>query len=165
MTRGAEIARLVLRGVVGSTMIAHGVRHGRTLDGTAGWFERIGFRQPELQARLSSVMEVGAGGAILAGAATPAAGAAVIGTMAVAARTVHLPNGFFVINEGYEHVLAVAGATAALSALGPGRYSVDNMLGLATKLSGPRAFIGTVALGLGGAAVQLATFWRKPSAP
>ena len=46
MSNGSEIARLVLRGVVGSTMIAHGVRHGRTLEGTAGWFKRIGFREP-----------------------------------------------------------------------------------------------------------------------
>jgi len=27
-------------------MIAEGVRHGRTLDGTARWFGSIGFRQP-----------------------------------------------------------------------------------------------------------------------
>ncbi|MDT4951147.1 MAG: putative oxidoreductase, partial [Pseudonocardiales bacterium] len=31
-------------------MIAHGLRHGRTLDGTAGWFESIGFKEPRLQA-------------------------------------------------------------------------------------------------------------------
>src|SRR5690349_19162036 len=107
MSAGAEISRLVLRSVVGSTMIAHGVRHGRSLEGTARWFGGIGFREPKLQARLSAAVEVGAGAALLAGAATPVASAAVVGTMAVAARTVHVQNGYFVIDEGYEYVLAL----------------------------------------------------------
>jgi putative oxidoreductase len=47
---GIELARWTLLAVVGGTMIAHGVRHGRTLEGTAGWFGSIGFRQPKLQA-------------------------------------------------------------------------------------------------------------------
>lgn len=41
--------------------------------------------------------------ALLAGAATPLAGSAVVGTMAVAARSVHLENGFFITAEGYEY--------------------------------------------------------------
>lgn len=40
---GIDVARWTLRAVIGGTMIAHGVRHGRTLDGTAGWFGSIGF--------------------------------------------------------------------------------------------------------------------------
>jgi putative oxidoreductase len=51
MKSGAETARLLLRAVVGGTMIAHGVRHGRTPDGTARWFDGIGFRQPSLRAQ------------------------------------------------------------------------------------------------------------------
>ena len=81
---------------------------------------------------------MGAGGAILAGVGTPGASAAVIGTMAAAGRTVHASNGYFVINEGYEYVLAVASAAAALAALGAGRFSVDSLLGQHERLSGPR---------------------------
>ena len=80
MSAGTEISRLVLSGIVGSTMIAHGVRDGRSLEGTAGRFGKIGFRETELQARLSAAVEVGAGAAVLAlglgelaGAATPVA--------------------------------------------------------------------------------------------
>ena len=46
----AGLAQLLLRGVLGGTMIAHGVRHARSLDGTARSFESIGFRQPRLRA-------------------------------------------------------------------------------------------------------------------
>src|SRR5262245_48766690 len=102
-------------------MITHGVRHGRTLDGTAGWFRSIGFRQARLQAQLSAAVEIGAGTALVAGAGTPLAASAVVGTMGVAARTVHLPNGFFVNAEGYEYVMNLAIASTALAALGPGR--------------------------------------------
>src|ERR1700733_12767983 len=48
------VARLALRGVIGSTMIAHGVKHARSLEGTAGWFNSIGFREAELQAKASA---------------------------------------------------------------------------------------------------------------
>jgi putative oxidoreductase len=160
---GADFARLLLRGVIGSTMIAHGVRHARSLEGTAGWFDSIGFKQAELQARTSAAVEIGAGTAVLAGAATPLASAAVIGTMAVAARSVHAPNGFFITNEGYEYVLALSGMAASLAALGPGRYSVDARLPRRWRRSGSRAGLASVGLGLAGAAAQLAFFWRKPA--
>jgi len=87
---GRDVASLVLRAAIGGTMVAHGIRHGRTLDGTAGWFGSIGFKQPRLQATASTVVEVGAGAALIAGVATPLAASAVVGTMAVAARSVHL---------------------------------------------------------------------------
>jgi putative oxidoreductase len=160
---GGAIARLLLRGVVGTTMIAHGVKHGKSQQGTAGWFGGIGFRKPELQARLSSVVEIGAGAGVLAGAATPVSASAVVGTMAVAARTVHLPNGFFITGEGYEYVLNLATASTALAALGPGPCSVDRLLGIERKLSGGRGAAIAAGLGLAAAAGQLAVYWKRPS--
>src|SRR5258708_26701541 len=97
---GRDVASLVLRAAIGGTLIAHGVRHGRSLDGTAGWFGSIGFRQPRLQAAASAVVEVGAGTALIAGAGTPLAASAVGGTMAGAARSVHLGNGVFIPPPG-----------------------------------------------------------------
>jgi putative oxidoreductase len=159
---GKDVAGLLLRAVIGGTMIAHGVRHGRTLEGTTGWFSSIGFRQPRMQAAASAAVEVGAGAALIAGAATPLAASAVVGTMGVAARSVHLPNGFFVMNEGYEFVLNLGAASVALAALGPGRFSVDRALGLDERLTGPQRAALAVGVGLGAAAIQLATFWRRP---
>jgi putative oxidoreductase len=143
-------------------MIAHGVRHGRSLEGTARWFGSIGFRQPRLQAQASALVEVGAGGALVLGAATPLAAAAVVGTMAVAARTVHVPNGFFITGEGYEYVLNIGSAAVALSALGGGRLSVDHLVCRGERLSAAQRAALTAGLGLAAAAAQLALFWRPP---
>lgn len=152
--------QLLLRAAIGGTMIAHGVKHGRSIDGTAGWFGSIGFKQPKLQAQASAVVEVGAGAAIVAGAATPLASAAVVGTMAVAARSVHLPNGFFITSEGWEYVANLSVAAVALAAIGPGRFSVDRALGLDTRLTSGQATALAAGLGLTAAGAQLATFHR-----
>jgi len=163
--KGIGAARLVLRAAIGGTMIAHGIKHARSLEGTAGWFSSIGFREPELQAAASAVVETGAGVAVLAGAATPLAAAAVVGTMAVAARTVHLPNGFFITGEGYEYVLNLSAASVALAAIGPGGFSVDGLLGIDEKLSPAQRAALAAGVGLGAAALQLAVFWRPKAEP
>lgn len=160
---GLGIARLILRGALGATMIAHGVRHARKLEGTANWFGSIGFRQPKLQAALSAAVELGSGTAVLAGAATPLAASAMVGTMTVAYKSVHEPNGYFVVDEGWEYVAFISASAVALSAIGPGRLSVDHLLGLDAKLSPAARAALTAGVGLGGAAGQLAAFWTRPS--
>ncbi|WP_433598292.1 DoxX family protein [Nocardia sp. CA-135953] len=157
---GKAIARLLLRTAVGGTMIAHGVKHGRSLDGTAGWFGSIGFREPRLQAQASAVAEIGAGVALLAGAGTTLASAAVVGTMGVAAYSVHRKNGFFITGEGWEYVANLAAASVALAGLGPGRWSIDRGLGIEHR--GGRAAVVAAVLGVAGAATQLATFYHEP---
>lgn len=159
----AEIARLILRGALGGTFIAHGVRHGKTLEGTAGWFGSIGFQQPHLQAKLSSAIEIGAGAAVAVGALTPLSASAIVGTMSVAYRTVHRPNGYFVVAEGWEYAAFLSAAAVALSALGSGRWSVDRLLGLdQVGKPGARAAL-TAGMGIVGAAAQLRTFWVAPN--
>jgi putative oxidoreductase len=160
---GYDVARGLLRVALGGTMIAHGVKHARSLEGTAGWFASIGFREPALQAQLSSVVEIGAGAALLTGTATPLAASAVIGTMAVAAETVHRPNGFFITSEGWEYVGLISVGAVALAALGPGRYSADRLLGVDEKGSGWGRAALALGLGIGGAVGQLKLFWTRPA--
>ena len=159
---GKDVASLMLRAAIGGTLVAHGVRHARSLDGTARWFGSIGFKQPRLQAAASAVVEVGAGAALIAGAGTPLAASAVVGTMAVAARSVHVKNGFFITGEGYEYVLNLSAASVALAAIGPGSLSVDHVLGLDEKLTSVQRAGLAAGLGLAAAAAQLATFWQHP---
>jgi putative oxidoreductase len=159
---GRDVASLALRAAIGGTMIAHGVKHGRSLEGTGRWFGSIGFSQPKAQAVASAVVEVGSGAALLAGAGTPLAASAVVGTMAVAARSVHVPNGFFITAEGYEYVLNLSVASVALAAIGSGTFSVDHLLGLDKKLSPWQGAAIAAGVGIGAAAAQLAVFWRKP---
>jgi putative oxidoreductase len=84
--------------------------------------------------------------------------------MAVAAQSVHRPNGFFITKEGWEYVAALSAASVAIGALGGGPVSVDGALGLDGRLSGIRGAAVAAGLGLAGAAAQLAAFWRRPAA-
>jgi putative oxidoreductase len=49
-----------------------------------------------------------------------------IATMTAAVLTVHLRNGFFNSNNGYEYNLVMAVAVFALAGTGPGQWSLDN---------------------------------------
>lgn len=155
------VALLLVRVVVGATMIAHGMNHwrgGGKIAGTARWFGGLGLRQPVLQAWMSVVTEMGAGVLLIAGLLTPLACAAVISVMLVAGLLAHRPNGFFVFRDGYEYVLVLSVACLALAVLGPGRFSVDSAAGIAmTGWTG-----GGIALGVAVVATAglLATFWR-----
>ncbi|MGW9031945.1 DoxX family protein, partial [Streptomyces sp. NPDC055722] len=71
-----------------------------------------------------------ASGLLLAtGALTPLAATTAIGVMTVAI-TVKRHNGLWVQNDGYEYPLVLVAVPAALSLTGPGRWSIDQTLGL-----------------------------------
>lgn len=159
----ADAVLLMLRLWLGVVMVAHGINHGRNLDGTARWFSKIGFRQARLQARLSAAGEVLIGLGIAVGFLTPVAAAGLVAVMFTAFWTVHRFAGFFVFHrpdEGWEYVATLAVAAVALATLGPGFVSVDAVLGIALD-----GWVG-LAIALAGvvaAAGQLVLFWRKPA--
>ena len=126
-------ALLLVRVVVGVTMMAHGYNHwrgGGRIAGTARWFSGLGLKYGVLQAWMSVVTELGAGLLLILGLLTPLACAAVISVMLIAGLLAHRPNGFFVFRDGYEYVLVITVVCLALAALGPGRLSVDNAAGI-----------------------------------
>jgi putative oxidoreductase len=152
---------LLVRVVVGVTMIAHGLNHwrgGGRIEGTARWFSGLGLRHGRLQAWLSVVTEIGAGLLLVLGLLTPLACAAVISVMLVAGVLAHRPNGFFVFKDGYEYVLVLSVVCLALAMLGPGRVSLDQAAGI--DVSGWVG--GGIALGVAVVATVglLALFWR-----
>ena len=51
-----DIGLLIIRSWVGLVIVIHGVNHARSLDGTANWFESIGFRSARLQAVNSAIV-------------------------------------------------------------------------------------------------------------
>ena len=141
-----EIGLLLLRVVVGALLIGHGTQKlfgwfgGYGLDGVAGWFSSIGFRPAKPMAVVAGLGEAGGGLLLLLGLLNPLAAAAVIGTLLVAAST-HLPK-VWATDGGLELPLVFAVVAATLGFTGPGRYSLDNALGL--DLAG--AGWGTAAL-------------------
>lgn len=159
-----DVALLLLRIWAGLVIIAHGVNHGRSLEGTARWFKSKGFRSPELNAFLSAAGEIAIGVALVIGLLTSLAAAGLAATMFVAFWTIHRFAGFFNFHrpdEGYEYVATLAVISLALAVAGPGSVSVDSALGIAEDLDG---WVGAAIIG-GGllvAAGQLAMFWRRP---
>ena len=166
--QGINIAALLLRVILGITMIAHGYNHiwgGGKITGTAGWFESMGLKPGPLHAWLASLTELGAGVMLIAGFLNPLGAAGVVGVMVVALIINHFKNGFFIFRpgEGYEYVLNLTIAALALGALGPGAWSADKYLKI--HLAGVKGLAITAVAGIGGALLLLAIFWRpKPKA-
>lgn len=155
-----DIALLVMRLVFGVFLAAHGVNKIRGgIEGTSRWFASIGMRWPGVQAWLASGTEIICGSLFAAGLLTPLAAAAMIATMLVAIVTVHRKVGFFIFlpGGGWEYCASIAALAAAVSVAGPGRWSMDNLLGVTDS-----TWTGTggVAIGLLGAAVHLVVSWR-----
>lgn len=145
-------------------MLAHGWHHARSLDGTASWFAKKGFRKSELNARASAVGEIAIGATLVVGFVTSVAAAGLIATMTVAFWSIHRFAGFFVFkrpDEGWEYVATLVLAAMVLAILGPGPWSVDAVIGIDSDLSGWTGVLIALA-GFAAGAVQLAVFWRKP---
>ena len=165
-----NLALLVLRCGIGAVMLAHGLNHiygGGKIAGTAGWFQSLGMRPGKVHAWLASLAEVAGGIALVLGLLTPLGGAAVVGVMVVAWITNHRGNGFFIFRpgEGWEYVMTLTLVGFAIAVVGPGEWSLDEVLDIRTDLAGTTGLLIALLAGGGGAALLLATCWRpeRPS--
>src|SRR5436309_2824088 len=146
-----NLGLLILRVVVGLTFSAHGLQKlvaafdGPGIKGFSGVLEHLGLRPGKVHAWVA------------------AAAAALIGVMTAAVLTVHLRNGFFAANQGYEFNLALAAALVALAGIGAGAWSLDNALNI--DLAGTWWAVGAAGVGfLGGlAAIASGRFYTRRS--
>jgi putative oxidoreductase len=153
---GTDVAALILRLTIGPMMVVHGmnkVRGPGGLEGTTGYFKSLGLEPAHVHARVAAATEIGTGTLLTLGTFTPLASAGVIGVMTAAAATDHKGKGFFIFKGGWEYVGVVGATAAAISALGPGRYSVDGARG--KKRGGLRRALFSTALGVGAAVGML----------
>lgn len=115
----------LLRVVVGLVMAAHGWLKLTDYGGWVSNLESMGMPYPEIAAPLAVTAELVGGVALALGALTPIAAAGVLSTMVVAIVLVHLPNGLFAKDGGFEYPLVMAAASLFFLTRGAGRFSVD----------------------------------------
>jgi putative oxidoreductase len=130
----SQLGSLALRLPLGIIFMAHGAQKlfgwfgGYGLEGTGQWLASIGLAPGYLMALLAGSGEFFGGLAILLGLLTRPAAAVLAFTMAVAILSVHIGNGLFMSNNGYEFGLALLAGSVALALLGGGRWSLDRVL-------------------------------------
>src|SRR3954468_10169321 len=123
---------LIIRLTLGLILFAHGGQKlfgwfgGYGLDGTGGFFESVGHRPGRQMAMIAGLSEAVGGLLITLGLFTPLGAAMVVGTMIVAAVSVHAPQGFWATNGGYELPVTNAVVAAGLAFTGAGAWSLDN---------------------------------------
>lgn len=166
MTDQLNFGILVIRVVFGLFLVAHGynkVFGAGGLTGTAGWFGSMGMKWPKWQARLAASTEIGAGVLFAVGLLTPLAAAAMVSLMIVAIYTVHGKVGFFIFKPGggWEYCGSIIAAAFAIGAMGAGEWSLDHALEI--EFAGWNGALVAGAVGIGGAALQLAVSFRPPA--
>ena len=121
----------VLRIFVGVIFAAHGSQKlfgwfgGGGLAGTAQWMESIGLGPGTVMAALGGGTEFFGGLALIIGLLARPAALGLSFTLLVAIFSVHIHNGLFMANNGYEFALALLGGTVAVLIEGAGKLSLD----------------------------------------
>lgn len=134
----AGLEATIIRIPTGIILSAHGAQKlfgwfgGYGLEGTGQWMASQGFTPGFLMALLAGSAEFFGGVALILGLLTRPAAAAVAFTMLVA-MSVHVSNGLFLSNNGYEFALSLLAASTALIFMGGGALSIDKLI--ETKLS------------------------------
>ena len=147
-----DIALFVLHVIPGLLLMGHGAQKlfgwvgGQGLDGAGAFMETIGLYPGKLHAFISGLAEFAGGALIVLGLFVPFAAAAIIGVMVVASLTVHLANGIWAQNGGYELPLTNIAIVFALAGAGAGELSLDHALGL--DLAGAGWALGALGAGL-----------------
>ncbi|WP_079202369.1 DoxX family protein [Pseudomonas sp. CC6-YY-74] len=124
----------ILRIIAGLTFAAHGSQKlfgwfgGYGLVGVGQWMESIGLAPGYLMALLAGSAEFVGGLALIIGLLARPAAAVLAVTMLVAIVTVHMANGFFMSNNGYEFALALMVISLAVLVEGAGKLSLDKQI-------------------------------------
>ncbi|WP_233962485.1 DoxX family protein [Shewanella indica] len=130
----AGFAPLALRLPIGITFMAHGAQKlfgwfgGYGLEGTGQWMASIGLTPGYLMALMAGSSEFFGGLLLIIGLLVRPTSAVLAFTMLMAIVTVHLDNGLFMSNNGYEFGLALLAATVSLAISGAGKLSIDSMI-------------------------------------
>lgn len=134
LTSAPSFAPLALRIPTGIILMAHGAQKlfgwfgGYGLEGTGQWMASIGLTPGYLMALMAGSSEFFGGFLLIIGLLTRPTALVLSFTMVVAIFSVHIGNGLFLSNNGYEFGLALFAATLSLTISGAGKLSADNLL-------------------------------------
>lgn len=134
LSSNAGFASLALRIPVGIIFAAHGAQKlfgwfgGYGLEGTGQWMASIGLQPGYLMALMAGSAEFFGGLALLIGLLVRPAAVVLAFAMLVAIFSVHIGNGLFMSNNGYEFGLALLAISVSLAISGGGRLALDNRL-------------------------------------
>ena len=133
-TTTAGLDTLPVRVGAGAVFAAHGAQKlfgwfgGYGLEGTAGWMASIGLEPGLLLAAMAGGAEFFGGLLLIVGLLVRPAALILAITMIVAIVTVHLENGLFLADNGYEFGLVLLVLSIALVFRGAGSLSADRLL-------------------------------------
>jgi putative oxidoreductase len=154
-----SLGPLVLRLVVGLLLVGHGCQKtagcfgGAGREGTGAFFESLGLRPGTTMALMAGLTEVTGGVLLTLGLLTPVAAALLSAVMITAIWTAHRSAGLWATEGGFEYNLVLLSALFALAAVGPGNWSLDNVLGI--DIAGDGWAIAQLAAGVIGAVVAV----------
>ncbi|VVP13352.1 DoxX family protein [Pseudomonas fluorescens] len=123
-----------IRIVVGIIFAAHGAQKlfgmfgGYGIAGTAQYMESLGLAPGQLMAILAGGTEFFGGLALIIGLLVRPAALGLTFLSLVAIFSVHIHNGLFMANNGYEFALALLGGSVAVLIEGAGKLSVDHAI-------------------------------------
>lgn len=129
----APLGPLMARLALGIVFFAHGSQKVLGWFGGHGWSGTIGFMHdklgiPVVFAALAVLAEFLGALGVLAGLLTRLAALGIFCVMAVAVFQVHLANGFFAENHGFEYPMALGFIALSLIFSGPGSWSLDEII-------------------------------------
>ena len=125
---------LVLRIVIGIVFFAHGGQklfswfNGWGLEGTGNWMTSIGLQPGYYMAILAGSAEFFGGIFLIIGLMARLSCLFLTVTMAVAILYVHLQNGFFNYNNGYEYAMVLLFCSITIFIGGSGAFSLDKLI-------------------------------------
>jgi putative oxidoreductase len=126
---------------------------GSGVEGTAETMNKLELRPAKHHALAAGTAETLGGTLLALGALTPLAGSLITATMLTAIRKVHLPNGPWNTQGGYEYNVALIAASLAIVDSGPGAPSVDRALGIEKR--GNLWALATLAAGAAGSTLAI----------
>ncbi len=130
----ASFGLLIIRVLLGLTFAAHGTQKlfgwfgGHGIEGTGGFFESIGIKPGKRMAFFAGAGELVGGLLFAIGFLTPLAAIIIILTMLVAIIKVHIKNGYWAGNNGYEYNALIIIAAAGVAFIGAGVFSIDELI-------------------------------------